>query len=816
MGKFGKPGKKPSFGKSGSRESLHTRSHYIDHSMRFLDWVNDLGFEKTILGSLIARLDEKLQLRRLAALFLFSLLLSFLLYNDFDFTFSAKIGDTVNRDIKSPVSFEIVDEVSTEQKRRQSEIGVTPVFDYDRGTYDEVYGRIYSAFRKGRDEMRKVSLSKDEFERWDQLKKLMSGKTQFEKLLGASVSEPVYEWLIEKRFSPRIEAALTDQVDLWAQMKLVDNLPQSVTPNTKQVLLREVTRTGRGRETLNTALDMRDLRDEEGLGINAVAKRRGFNTSDARLYEELARSLIQPTVTPNRQETETRREKAREEVLPVVISVKKGQVIIPEGSVVQPIHKTLLNQIEMQRSDRNRKLVSLVTAAMFVVMALVFFSYLRRFTLNRVTVSNKDLAVMGLVTILVTILTKFFMFLMNAAFSSHFGSMIPEQAFMYLAPVALGPMLVGLLVVSGEVVWIFTLFMAIVLGVMVDFKFGFVLVSVVGGLAAARGVHKFKRRNDLHWAGVRTGLVNAVMVLLVTTILSRNDEHFFSMLAWSVPAGFLSGLIASLLASALVPLLESLFNATTDVALMELANLNHPLLKEMIVKAPGTYHHSLVVGSMVESAAEEIGANPLLAKVMSYYHDIGKTEHAQYFIENQKPGQNPHDHLSPHMSKTILIAHVKDGVELGLEHKLGKPIIDGIVQHHGTTLIQFFYNRAVENQDEEIDEVQEEDFRYPGPRPQFREAALIMLADSIEAASRSLDEPTPMRLQNIVKNIIQRKFMDGQLEECNLTLKDLSIIEDAFIRVLLGIYHQRIDYPKRAGGGAAEAPTAQFSGRGNA
>lgn len=816
MGKFGKSGKKSSFGKSGSRETLHARSHYIDHSMRFLDWVNDLGFEKTFLGSLVAKLDERLQLRRLAALFLFSLLLSFLLFNDFDFTFSARIGDTVTRDIKSPVSFEIVDEVSTEQKRRQSELGVTPVFDYDRGTYDEVYGRIYSAFRKGRDEMRKVSLSKDEFERWDQLKKLMAGKSQFEKLLGASVSEPVYEWLIEKRFSPRIEAALTDQVDLWSQMKLVDNLPQSVPPSTKEVLLREVTRTGRGRESLNTALDMRDLRDEEGLGIHAIAKRRAFGTTDARLYEELARSLIQPTVTPNRQETETRREKARSEVLPVVISVKKGQVIIPDGSVVSPIHKTLLNQIETQRSDRNRKLVSLVTATMFVVMALVFFSYLRRFTLNRVEVSNKDLAIMGLVTILVTVITKFFMFLTNAAFSSHFGSMIPEQAFMYLAPVALGPMLVGLLIVSGEVVWIFTLFMAIVLGVMVDFKFGFVLVSVVGGLAAARGVHKFKRRNDLHWAGVRTGLVNAIMVLLVTTILSRNEENFLSVLAWSVPAGFLSGLIASLVASALVPILEALFNATTDVALMELSNLNHPLLKEMVVKAPGTYHHSLVVGSMVESAAEEIGANPLLAKVMSYYHDIGKTEHAQYFIENQKAGQNPHDHLSPHMSKTILIAHVKDGVELGLEHKLGKPIIDGIVQHHGTTLIQFFFNRAVENQDEEIDEVHEEDFRYPGPRPQFREAALIMLADSIEAASRSLDEPTPMRLQNIVKNIIQRKFMDGQLEECNLTLKDLSIIEDSFIRVLLGIYHQRIDYPKRAGGGAAEAPTSQFSGRGNA
>lgn len=814
--KFGKPGRGKSQGKSGSREQLHTRSHYIDHSMRFLDWVNDLGFEKTYIGSLIASLDDKLQLRRLAALFLFSLLLSFLLFSDFDFSFSARIGDTVSRDIKSPVSFEMVDEVSTEQKRRQSEIAVIPVFDYDRGAYDELYGRIYSAFRKGRDELRGVSLSKDEFERWEQMKKLMALRPQFEKLLGHSISEPVFEWLIDKRFSPKIEAALTDQVDVWAQMKIVDNLAQSLPPGAKDVLLREVTRTGRGRESLNTSLDMLDLRDEDGLAIEVVAKRRGFDGADLRLYEELSRSLIQATVTPNRQETETRREKARAEVLPVVISVKKGQVIIPDGSVVQPIHKTLLNEIEMQRSDRNRKLVSLVSAVMFVVMSLVFFSYLRRFTLNRVSVSNKDLAIMGVVAILVAVLTKFFIFLMNAAFSSHFGSMIPESAFMYAAPVALGPMLVGLLIVSGEVVWIFSLFLAIVLGVMVDFKFAFVLVSVIGGLAAARGVHKFKRRNDLYWAGVRTGLVNAAMVFLVTVMIARNDENFLSLLAWSVPASFLSGILSSLLASALIPILESVFNATTDVALMELANLNHPLLKEMIVKAPGTYHHSLVVGSMVESAAEEIGANSLLAKVMSYYHDIGKTEHSQYFIENQKAGHNPHDHLSPNMSKTILIAHVKDGVELGLEHKLGKPIIDGIVQHHGTTLIQFFYNRAVENQDEEIDEVQEEDYRYPGPRPQFREAALIMLADSIEAASRSLDEPTPMRLQNIVKNIIQRKFMDGQLEECNLTLKDLSIIEDAFIRVLLGIYHQRIDYPKRAGGGASEAPTATFTGRGNA
>jgi hypothetical protein len=247
------------------------------------------------------------------------------------------------------------------------------------------------------------------------------------------------------------------------------------------------------------------------------------------------------------------------------------------------------------------------------------------------------------------------------------------------------------------------------------------------------------------------------------------------------------------------------------VKLLELSNLNHPLLKDMIVKAPGTYHHSMLVGSMVEAAAEEIGANPLLAKVMSYYHDIGKMEHANYFIENQKPGQNPHDHISPYMSKTLLVAHVKDGVEMGMAHKLGKPIIDGIIQHHGTTLISYFYNKAMDLKTEDDCEVSEEEFRYPGPKPQFREAALCMLADSIEAASRSLDEPTPVRLQNIVRNIVQRKFMEGQLDECSLTLKDLSKVEQAFTRILLGIYHQRIDYPRSAGGGAAESPAPFFN-----
>ncbi len=780
--------------KNGSRETLKARSKYIDHSLRFLDWVNDLGFERTRMGRLAQRLDETFQVRKLSIAFLFSLMLAGLIYYDFDFSFAVNVGEVATRDLKSPVNLEMVDEVATEEKRSAAERTVPTIFDYDNETFEELYRRIYTTFRKMREEMRQVTLSRDDFIRFDQIKKLFDIKPDLEKQIGQKVSDQVFEWLVLNRFSPRIENSTMQSLDMWSNHKIADGSDKQYAAGHREIVIRELSRGGRGRELVMPSKDILDRQRAEDFPVLRAPLSRSYTSTDQRLYEEFVRGLITPNITLNRQETETRRQKAREEVLPVSVTIKKNQVIVAQGAVVKPLQVSILREIESQRSGRNRNFVVLVASVLFVFMMLVFSSYLRRFTQNRVTVEGKEIVVMGAVTLTVVAMTKFFIFLTNTAFSTTFGSMIPENAFMYAAPSAAGAMLVGLLITAGEVVWIFSLFLAVVLGLMVDQKFSYMLVTIVGSLAAARGVQGCKARNDLYFSGLRTGLVNALMILLVVTVQHFGDETLMRQLLWSVPAGFVSGVLSSLVAMMLIPLLESIFNITTDVKLLELSNLNHPLLKEMIVQAPGTYHHSLVVGSMVEAAAEETGANPLLAKVMSYYHDIGKTQHSQYFIENQKLGHNPHDHLSPHMSKTILIAHVKDGVELGLRYKLGKSIIDGIVQHHGTTLIAFFYNRAVEQQNEAICEVAEDDFRYPGPKPQFREAALIMLADSIEAASRSLDEPTPVRLQNIVKNIIQRKFMDGQLDECNLTLKDLTVIEESFIKILHGIYHQRIDY----------------------
>ncbi|MBN2720333.1 MAG: HDIG domain-containing protein, partial [Proteobacteria bacterium] len=227
---------------------------------------------------------------------------------------------------------------------------------------------------------------------------------------------------------------------------------------------------------------------------------------------------------------------------------------------------------------------------------------------------------------------------------------------------------------------------------------------------------------------------------------------------------------------------------------------NQPALKEMILRAPGSYHHSVMVGSLAEAAAEEIGANPLLARVAAVYHDIGKISKPEYFVENQEDRDNRHTNLSPNMSALILSSHVKDGVEIGREYRLPRRIIDIIKQHHGTRLISYFYNKAKEQEDPSVQTVDAKDFRYPGPKPQSREAALVMLADAVEAASKVLSSPTPSRIRGVVQKVINDIFIDGQLDESNLTLRDLHQIAKSFTRTITGILHHRIDYPESHGG----------------
>lgn len=786
---------------SHSKRQNTQRQNYEDPSHKYLDWVHHLGLEKTIFGRYLNWLESTFSIRKIFTVLLFCLVLSYLIFFQIKIPHTFKVGDVTSVDIVSPLTFEMVDGVTTEEKRLKAELNIPVVFDYDTNVFDRLAGNVYRSFRYMRNQMRDISWPRSYTQQQKLIKDLFTHKAIFEKELGVSVADYLFEWLIEHRFHVRIENSLVRNLDLWYAKKIAESPDRFIPNHQEYVVARVVHKSNSGREFSITKKDILDLQNPDHFQFFDKKVLEKMDESDRANLLYLARALIIPNLTLNKQELALRKTQARESIAPVLITIKRNQILVNKGHRVQPFDMAVLKQIESIQSDKKKDFMALAMALLLSVTVLVFGSYIRRFTQNRIKFETKDISVMMIIILGVIVLTKFYMFIADAAFISKWGGYFTYSVFLFAAPVAAGPMIVGLIISSGELVWLFTAFLSLSLAIMEDFNFTFAIVSLVGGIAAARGVLNCKKRNDIYWAGVRTGLINALLVAFLMLITKIEQDESFAEVYIAIPAAFFGGIFSSLITMMVIPLVESLFNYTTDVKLLELSNLNHPLLKQMLIQAPGTYHHSMMVGSMVEAAAEEIGANPLLAKVMSYYHDIGKMEHARYFIENQKPGQNSHDSISPFMSKTLLVAHVKDGVELGMKYKLGKPIIDGIVQHHGTTLISYFYNKAVDLRQDGDAEISEDEFRYPGPKPQFRESALVMLADSIEAAARSLDEPTPTRLQNIVRNIIQRKFTDAQLDECNLTLKDLSKVEQAFVKILLGIYHQRIDYPKNAGGG---------------
>jgi putative nucleotidyltransferase with HDIG domain len=323
-------------------------------------------------------------------------------------------------------------------------------------------------------------------------------------------------------------------------------------------------------------------------------------------------------------------------------------------------------------------------------------------------------------------------------------------------------------------------------------RFDIFIYFLLNSLMAAYWMQNCRERKVFIKAGLKLGLMNVILVTIIDSYMGGTS--IFELL-WDWAFAFSGGIAAGIVTAGIAPLMEIAFGYTTDIKLLELSNLDQPILRRLMIEAPGSYHHSVVVGTMVEAAASEIGANSLLSKVCGYYHDIGKVKKPMYFIENQTDGVNKHDKLAPSMSSLILIAHVKDGVEIAKKDKLGQVIIDTIRQSHGTSLISYFFEKA--KQLKGGNSVNIDNYRYPGPKPQTREAGLVLLADAVEAASRTLANPTPSRIQGLVQNLINKIFSDGQLDNCELTLKDLHNIAKSFNKILNGIHHHRIEYPEQ-------------------
>jgi putative nucleotidyltransferase with HDIG domain len=340
------------------------------------------------------------------------------------------------------------------------------------------------------------------------------------------------------------------------------------------------------------------------------------------------------------------------------------------------------------------------------------------------------------------------------------------------------------------------------------------VTSLISGFTAVYLTLQVRRRSKLIRAGVGVGL--AIWLLSLTFGLIGPISWFspmandWGMIGLQSALAVGNGIVTATVIGGILPILEHLFQVTTDISWLEASDLNHPLLRRMTIEAPGTYHHSLVVANLAEAAAEAIGANATLCRVCSYFHDIGKLVKPEYFTENMNFERNPHDDLAPTMSALIIIAHVKEGVDLALKHKLNQRIIDIIQEHHGTSLVYYFYQRALQQQEEaraggkitnireeDIPEVREESFRYSGPKPQTKESAIVSLADMVESASRSLEKPTPQKIEQLVNELIEERIADRQLDDCDLTLGDLKIIADRFRFTLMTMLHSRIAYPKQ-------------------
>lgn len=464
--------------------------------------------------------------------------------------------------------------------------------------------------------------------------------------------------------------------------------------------------------------------------------------------------------------------------------VNKGEVIVEAGRRVSEKAARILEEFARREGIGHRAPAYFGLSLLIISLFYISYKDIRRYKAFYVK-DIRRLFLLLLLLLMTVVVSQFSKYILSVV-AETFG--LRPETVGFALPVAAGAMLTALLF-DFHIALVFSFVASILLGV--SFR-GDVFMSIyyfLGSITAAFYVIQCKKRTAVLRASALMGLVSIVAIIAID--LYRGE--IMTRGVYDIAAGVMGAFAVSMLVSASLPFFETMFDIATDIKLLELLDPNQPLLKEMVYKAPGTYHHSILIGNLAEAAAEAIGENPLLARVGGYYHDIGKLRKPEYFIENQRPSENKHDRLMPSMSGLIIASHVKDGVELAREYKLPTSVIDIIQQHHGTSLITYFYQKAKDLQP--FSRIAEEDYRYPGPRPRSKVAAIVMLADAVEAASRTLYDPTPQRIQALTNSVITRIFLDDQLIKCDLTLRDLRGISKSFNLILNGIFHHRIDYP---------------------
>lgn len=718
--------------------------------------------------------------------------------------YTLTVGETAQETIVSPITFKVIDEAATSKNRDDILKSVRPVYDFDDEMVHDLQARIIAAFNFMRDYLASEAAQKSR----QQAESIETAnppaaksatarsfialddqtlRTRFENLLGITVSPATFALLKNSGFNARIERDLRSMV-VPVLLKGIVLSRDLVMRDGKQGILVQT----RSKDKLEPLKDLSTLFDlKEAINfINVEEGDPARDTALARAVRRIATSMINVNITYNRERSAAVKKEALASVKPVYFQVAKGEPITKEGEPINEGHLRKLAGLNRANPAYSRYTILIGIAVIFILLLHLCCHFSERY-LDRSGQASDDLLLFCLLLLGTLILVRFissFAPLVTAA-----GPSMNSRSILYAAPVATGSMLASLMV-DARIAFIFAALTAATSCLAVEGDIYLFIFYFISGIVGLHGMARITDRTSVLRAGLLVGVVNMGAALAVKMAVGQmTDVQDF----YEIGLGFLGGVLSGLLVSGLAPLLERL-GYVTNIKLLEMANLNHPLLKQMALEAPGTYHHSIMVGNLAETTAEVIGANPLLARVGALFHDIGKIGKKTkpgYFIENQERGSNPHDKLEPSMSSLILVTHVKNGVEKAQEHRLGKAITDIIQQHHGTNLIRFFYNKALEKADKTGQVVSEDKYHYPGPRPQSKEAALVMLADVTEAACRTLTDPTPARIQKRVQTLVMQLFSEGQLDQSTLTLKDLHAITKSFVRTLQGILHSRIDYP---------------------
>jgi putative nucleotidyltransferase with HDIG domain len=686
-------------------------------------------------------------------------------------------GDIARETIISPADIHFVDEQETDRIRQTAREAIAPIFSSEPKRADEAVQN----FRTAWENLERRAVNTNSVNRQNASNQNAAPVSNLE----------LAKIFATRRFSGNELDAITRVLRENASGDIYGDQDEQFLQGKIDIVDRQ--RPSDSRASQNPAMTMTRLSEARANLADGLRRLNSLNAREADGFAAALSSYIKPSIIYDAAATQNARNAEAANVEPITISLKRSETIVEQGKKITP---EILSQIAAVRNySASTRQLNRFVGLLFLISALYWagWKYIeQRGVTQRLELSEeKTFALFGFVSVIQTGLMAVFFRLAEFTASQNIKAPFNDWSlWAFAVPFATACLLMTLL--ANRRIALFTgVFTAIIAGLLAPRGLEFAIYAIIASAVAVYGIGRYRTRQTVTIAGLFVGCASAL--LAVAVIAYTQQPFILNTVVLAMACGLAGGLITSAVTAVLLPLCESLFGILTDVKLLELSNADLPVLGQLALRAPGTNQHSHAVGQLAEEACRVVGGNGLLARIGALYHDIGKTAAPEHFVENQM-GVNPHDRLKPTQSAKIIISHVNYGVKLGREMGLPQRIVDFIPQHHGTRTLHFFLKRAQEQARSDA-EVSENDFRYPGPKPQFKEAAIMMIADSCEAAARSLAEPTPENIRFIVTKIVDAIVADDQLEECDLTLRELTQIRESMIRSLIAIYHSRVDYP---------------------